>query len=43
MKKQEQAQQLSAPIINDFGYYVGIEAVYSLTAGRFYIVQLIQP
>lgn len=34
------SETISAPIINDFGYYVGIEAVYNLTAGRFYIVQL---
>jgi hypothetical protein len=40
MKKQEQAQQLTHQRLMTFGYYVGIEAVYSLTAGRFYIVQL---
>ena len=31
---------INAPTIYDFGYYVGIQAVYNLKAGRFYIVQL---
>ena len=31
---------INAPTVNDYGYYVGLEAVYSLKAGRFYIAQL---
>lgn len=31
---------INAPTIIDFGYYIGVQAVYNLKAGRFYIVQL---
>jgi hypothetical protein len=31
---------INAPTIIDYGYYIGVQAVYSLKAGRFYIVQL---
>lgn len=31
---------INAPTINDYGYYIGVEATLSLVAGRFYIVQL---
>jgi hypothetical protein len=34
------SETINAPLINDFGYYIGVEAVYNLKAGRFYIVQL---
>lgn len=34
------SETIVSPVINDYGYYVGIEAVYNLIAGRFYIVQL---
>jgi hypothetical protein len=31
---------INAPTIINYGYYIGVQAVYSLKAGRFYIVQL---